>query len=181
MNADWLRNAGTELGGALWDKLTVCAKKGTVLGFMWMLFNLLENNLANIMSQNLPNMVALLCFFVILLVVCYNLLMHDRFAHFKNGSNHIISLCVLTMLIAAVVQQHGPEAAGRLIESLFDGFSRMVCTIIEVSFKSFSAAFWPLGPVLAALLMLVFCFYRSATFLENIRAVPGPVAALQLH
>ena len=53
-----------------------------------------------------------------------------------------------------------------------------VCSIIEVSFKSFSDAFWPLGPVLAALIIFkfLFGFYRWATLQERVlsclRAMP---------
>jgi hypothetical protein len=172
----WLRNVGTELGAAFGKKVAVCAKKATVLGFLLLLFRFLENNFVTIAGQKLPNLVALLCFLVILLIVSYNLLMHDRFGHSNNGSTRIIIVCVSTMLMAMVVEQSGPEGAANLMRSLFEGFSWMVCSIIEVSFKSFSDAFWPLGPVLAALIVFLFGFYRWATLQERVvnslRAMP---------
>jgi hypothetical protein len=118
----------------------------TVLGFLLLLFRFLENNFVTIAGQKLPNMVALLCFLVILLSVSYNLLMHDRFGHSDSGSTRIIIVCVSTMLEAMVVEQSGPEGAASLMRAFFEGVSWMVCSIIEVSFKSFSDAFWPLGP-----------------------------------
>ena len=140
----------------------------TVLGFLLLLFRFLENNFVTIAGQKLPNMVALLCFLVILLSVSYNLLpgMHDRFGHSDSGSEstRIIIVCVSTMLVAMVVEQSGPEGAASLMRAFFEGVSWMVCSIIEVSFKSFSDAFWPLGPVLAALIIFLFGFYRWATF-----------------
>ena len=90
----WLRHVGTELGAAFGKKVAVCAKKMTVLGFLLLLFRFLENNFVTIAGQRLPNMVALLCFLVILLSVSYNLLMHDRFGHSDSGSTRIIIVCV---------------------------------------------------------------------------------------
>jgi hypothetical protein len=162
-----------ELGGAVCTKAT---KKIPVVAFLVLLFQFLNNNFATIAGQRLPNMVVLICFLVILLSVSYNLLMHDRYGHSDNGSIHIIIVCVSTMLVAMVVEISGPEGAAILMTSFFEGVSFMVCGIIQVAFKSFSDAFWPLGPVLAALIIFLFGFYRWATLKERVltslRAMP---------
>jgi hypothetical protein len=103
---------------------------------------------------------------VMVLVIAYNMLMHNKFGH-AGGPNKILAICSVLLLVLAVLETAGTEATGQLMKTLVDAVTMGLCEIIRTVI--------PQGIGTGVMLFgIVFAFlFRVLTFGERMVAAPA--------